>query len=128
MNPFVNPKKRSVQLPKGCKDLADVLNKNWHPISGLRNLVNPTPKSKCDYCGGRPVGGLRLLDDETHFWCEQCRQDLTEFYAHSVIALPEAIDSGDEELVKGLTLQIEEIEKRKEEFIRRRVTERNGVA
>jgi type II secretory ATPase GspE/PulE/Tfp pilus assembly ATPase PilB-like protein len=25
MNPFVNPKKRSVSLPNGCKDLADVL-------------------------------------------------------------------------------------------------------
>jgi hypothetical protein len=25
MNPFVNPKKRSISLPKGCKDLIDVL-------------------------------------------------------------------------------------------------------
>ncbi len=25
MNPFVNPKKRGVLLPSGCKDLADVL-------------------------------------------------------------------------------------------------------
>ena len=25
MNPFVNPKKRSILLPSGCKDLADVL-------------------------------------------------------------------------------------------------------
>jgi type II secretory ATPase GspE/PulE/Tfp pilus assembly ATPase PilB-like protein len=25
MNPFVNPKKRSISLPKGCKDLVDVL-------------------------------------------------------------------------------------------------------
>jgi hypothetical protein len=25
MNPFVNPKKRGVTLPKGCKDLVDVL-------------------------------------------------------------------------------------------------------
>ncbi len=26
MNPFVNPKQRGVTLPKGCKDLVDVLN------------------------------------------------------------------------------------------------------
>ena len=26
MNPFVNPKKRGVSLPSGCKDLVDVLN------------------------------------------------------------------------------------------------------
>jgi hypothetical protein len=25
MNPFVNPKKRSILLPSGCKDLADIL-------------------------------------------------------------------------------------------------------
>jgi hypothetical protein len=25
MNPFVNPRKRSISLPSGCKDLADVL-------------------------------------------------------------------------------------------------------
>ncbi len=25
MNPFVNPKKRSISLPRGCKDLIDVL-------------------------------------------------------------------------------------------------------
>lgn len=28
MNPFVNPRKRSISLPEGCKDLVDVLN---HP-------------------------------------------------------------------------------------------------
>src|SRR5258705_233606 len=27
MNPFVNPKKRSVSLPSGCKDLIDVLDR-----------------------------------------------------------------------------------------------------
>jgi hypothetical protein len=27
MNPFVNPKKRSVSLPPGCKDLVDVLHR-----------------------------------------------------------------------------------------------------
>ena len=28
MNPFVNPKKRGVTLPSGCKDLVDVLNRS----------------------------------------------------------------------------------------------------
>jgi hypothetical protein len=28
MNPFVNPKKRSISLPSGCKDLVDVLNRS----------------------------------------------------------------------------------------------------
>jgi hypothetical protein len=28
MNPFVDPKKRSISLPGGCKDLADVLKRS----------------------------------------------------------------------------------------------------
>jgi len=39
MNPFVNLQKRSIQLPKGCKDLMDVLRPvegplpgNWRPV------------------------------------------------------------------------------------------------
>ncbi len=121
MNLFVNPKNRGVQLPKGCKDLADVLLKSQHRITGLGRS---TPTPKCDYCGGGPVGGLRMLGDEPHFWCEQCRQDLTEFYAQSEIELPEAIDSEDPEFVRELTLQIEKVERRKKKFIRRKVTER----
>jgi hypothetical protein len=35
MNPFVDPKKRSVSLPRGCKDLADVLERPKH------NKFNP---------------------------------------------------------------------------------------
>src|SRR5882762_8748115 len=31
MNPFVNPKKRSISLPKGCKDLVDVLRRPERP-------------------------------------------------------------------------------------------------
>ena len=67
---------------------------------------------------------MRILGDEAHFWCERCRQDLTEFYAQAEIELPDTIDSEDRELVEGITLQLEEIERRKEKFIRRKVTER----
>jgi len=31
MNPFVNPKKRSITLPRGCKDLIDVLHRPKRP-------------------------------------------------------------------------------------------------
>jgi len=31
MNPFVNPKKRSISLPRGCKDLIDVLQRPKRP-------------------------------------------------------------------------------------------------
>lgn len=43
MNPFVNPKKRSISLPKGCKDLVDVLRhpkrKGSDPIRSFILLV-----------------------------------------------------------------------------------------
>ena len=31
MNPFVNPRKRGVSLPKGCKDLIDALQRGERP-------------------------------------------------------------------------------------------------
>jgi hypothetical protein len=37
MNRFVNPKKRGISLPKGCKDLLDVLRRvNEKPLGDLR--------------------------------------------------------------------------------------------
>jgi hypothetical protein len=43
MNPFVNPKKRSILLPHGCKDLADVLQRpkrrGFDPIRSFILLV-----------------------------------------------------------------------------------------
>jgi len=35
MNPFVNPKKRGVTLPKGCKDLVDVLKQSEPKQEGV---------------------------------------------------------------------------------------------
>lgn len=128
MKGFVNYKKRSVQLPKGYKDLADVLKGHWHPAAGRGSLPASFPNAKCDYCGGRPVGGLRMLGGEAHFWCEQCQRDLNEYYAQSVDVLPEDIGFVDEELVRAVALQVESFESRKEDYMRRKVMERKGAA
>ena len=41
MNPFVNPKKRSISLPGGCKDLADVLGRpDGTANSPIRRFIN----------------------------------------------------------------------------------------
>jgi hypothetical protein len=46
MNPFVNPNKRSISLPTGCKDLIDVLKRSESksdgtiPASAFRNFIN----------------------------------------------------------------------------------------
>jgi len=41
MNPFVNPKKRSVSLPSGCKDLIDVLQRpDSEHESAIRRFIH----------------------------------------------------------------------------------------
>jgi hypothetical protein len=41
MNPFVNPKKRSVLLPSGCKDLVDVLQRfDSRHVGAVRRFIH----------------------------------------------------------------------------------------
>jgi type II secretory ATPase GspE/PulE/Tfp pilus assembly ATPase PilB-like protein len=41
MNPFVNPKKRSISLPNGCKDLVDVLKRSESKHDGaIRRFIH----------------------------------------------------------------------------------------
>ena len=46
MNPFVNPKKRDIALPKGCKDLSDVLRRDGDKDIPRRFLVELTKQLK----------------------------------------------------------------------------------
>jgi|SRR5579859_1494321 len=121
MSEFVNRKKRSIELPKGCKDLADVLKlKQQKKVSEFRNIDN----ARCDYCGGRAVWGTSFLSRRvlTENWrCQQCCNDWSEFYAQPDNALPENWDSEDQEAVK----RIEDLERRAEEYVRRKVAERS---
>jgi hypothetical protein len=133
MKRLVNYTKRSVQLPKGCKDLADVLKSSRHPSGGHAGFLGSIRNAKCEYCGGQPVGGSTSWmsgapEEEAHFWCERCQHDLLEFDSKPENALPEDIDFEDAALVKRLTFQIEDIEKCRDEFMRRRVAERKGTA
>jgi type II secretory ATPase GspE/PulE/Tfp pilus assembly ATPase PilB-like protein len=64
MNPFVNPKKRSISLPAGCKDLADVLGRPQlaakSPIRRFINLVLMQAEQDCAtelLIGVAPEGG-----------------------------------------------------------------------
>jgi hypothetical protein len=124
MSDFVNYKKRSIQLGKGCKDLADALKvkqrKEETPHRGAMG------NARCDHCGGPAIWGSSTFLDGVpteSFRCEQCCEDLNEFYAQPENTFPENIDSADEEVVKKL----EDIERRADEFIRRKVAERKGA-
>ena len=104
MNDFVNPKERDIQVPKGAKDLADVLQ-----ASHRRRLR----KGKCEYCGAPAVVVSTccaipgILDEEVHRWCEQCQRDLAEFAARPENKLPD-IDVADEVALDQVTQQIAE--------------------
>jgi hypothetical protein len=69
MNPFVNLRKRSVELPNGAKDLIEVL-----------PTRHGTGRTKCQYCGA-PAMKLRIVGGVYDRWCEECVRDLQEFAA-----------------------------------------------
>jgi hypothetical protein len=121
MNDFVNPKKRGIQLPKGAKDLADVLQASHR--RGLR-------KGKCDYCGA-PAVAISIcyaipgvMDDEIHRWCDQCQRDLSEFAARSENKLPEDPDFDNDAKMERLSQQLAERKRREREFMRQRMRDR----
>ena len=101
MNPFVNPNKRGVELPKGCTDLVDVLR-----------------AKKCQYCDDAAVTTLGWSGDFR--WCEACQQDLMEF---AKIEMPKCmlIDASDESAVSRYQA---EMQRREEDFMRQKVNQR----
>ena len=121
MNDFVDPKKRSIQLPKGAKDLADVLQPGHD---------KPLRKGKCDYCG-TPAAAVSIcyaipgvMDEEVHRWCERCQQDLSEFAARPENKLPDDVDLDDDAAMEREAAQLADIERRRSVFMRQKVKER----
>jgi len=123
MKNFVNYKKRGIQLPKGCKDLADVLNvKPSQPESAAPGFLSGV---KCEYCGRPAVGASSIYSGgklTEHGWCEQCHEDWTEFHSQPENSLPTDFNLEDE----ATRLRFEDLCRREAEFIRQRVAERKG--
>lgn len=117
MSEFVNYNKRGIKLPKGCKDLADVLKLgNSNAQSGAHDIF---ANAKCDYCGAPAVGGSSTYSDgrsTRNFWCGQCLNDLMDFHRRPENSIPDDADFNDEK-VKRL---IDEISRREQEFMRHR--------
>jgi hypothetical protein len=133
MNRFVNFRKRSIELPKGCKDLSDVL-KPRTPWKGtvyslVHSFQEKVRNGTCDYCGGPAVGGSMgggddLAKHEAHFWCEQCARDLAEFHSMPENAFPEEIDFEDAATLEELEKKSKDVQRRETEFMRQKVAER----
>jgi ribosomal protein L24E len=82
---------------------------------------------RCEYCGApaETGSGRFSLDDGEHFdlLCKMCEEDLTEFDRQPDNAIPDW-QSGDETAKKQMLLQWTKLQRRREEFIRKRVLER----
>ena len=83
MNPFVNPKKRSISLPAGCKNLADVLGRPQlaakSPIRRFINLVLMQAEQDCAtelVIGVAPEGGEGT---PIRYKVEGCWYDMSPF-------------------------------------------------
>jgi hypothetical protein len=138
MKRLVNYRKRSVQLPKGCKNLSDVVGGSQHKkadsfkLPNLFQLDEKIRKSKCQYCGDPAVAGSFWYatpggpKEEAHFWCKQCSEDLKVFHSRPENALPESAEIEDEATMDQVMGRLDEIRNRKEEFMRQKVSERQG--
>jgi type II secretory ATPase GspE/PulE/Tfp pilus assembly ATPase PilB-like protein len=62
MNPFVNPKKRDISLPHGCKDLADVLTHPRASKSPIRRFINLVLMQAQQDCATELVFGVPPSD------------------------------------------------------------------
>ena len=84
--------------------------------------------AKCKYCGAPAVGGSGtcmpgILEEGMEYWCEPCRLDLVEFANQPENDIPEfPFDDGAAE--ERFSKQMEDRERRLEEFMRKRVGER----
>jgi hypothetical protein len=102
MNPFVNLNKRVVGLPKGCKELADVLH-----------------TKKCEYCDDVAIATKGWPSD--YRWCEACQGDLAEFASKE--DYDAACSLTDEAAISRYRA---DLQRRQDEFMRERVKERKS--
>lgn len=135
MNDFVNYRKRGIQLPKGFKNLSDLLKSCKKPQHGAKSVFGITGEDKCEYCGAPAAFGWSsgmwsadgTTNEEGRFWCKTCQEDLGEFESlpeNKLPELPDIFDLDDPKVIEPLERLMNEIEKRKDAFMRQRVAER----
>ena len=87
---------------------------------------------KCRFCGAPAAGGSvshgfpDVMDEQTNLWCEPCRRDLVEFNRLPENVIPTGFPFDDEAAQERLSQQMADLERRQEEFMRKRVSERRS--
>ena len=105
-------------------------------LESYRDLEQAVRNGKCQYCGGPASGGSRtkvvhqgphsdgVQKKYTNFSCDACVRDLEEFDSRPENALPDRSDLKDKSKEEEIYRQLMERKRRQEEFIRRRIRER----
>jgi hypothetical protein len=106
VNSFVNPRKRSIQLPGGAKDLIEVL--------------QPRRRARCEYCN-TPAVAMVFLDLRIERWCRACSRDLDEFAAAEDYKMD--FDASDEAAKSRF---LDELKRRQDKFMQERIKARHG--
>lgn len=94
-------------------------------------------EDKCEYCGAPACTGWAAgiwtaggtKDEEAHFRCERCQDDLKEFESrpeNRLPKLPEDFDYNDPIASKALEQLMHEIRERERAFMRQKLAERKG--
>jgi hypothetical protein len=112
LNPFVDLKKRSIQLPKGAKDLVDLLQ------GGRQKAVR---QGTCEYCSALSVV-RSFMRQKDRCWCAECWRDLTEFAARQEFKFN--FDVADEAAISSFR---NEVVRRQDAFMQQRLTERKPM-
>jgi hypothetical protein len=87
MKDFVNYRKRSIQLPKGCKDISDLLQFSKKSQHGAKSFPKSIRDTKCKYCGGQAcTGGTDIWAlmctgvQKLKFMCMPCSTEHSRFF------------------------------------------------
>ena len=98
-------------------------------LASSQQIQEAIRSGKCKYCGEPAAGGcggfMPMLGEQLDLWCEQCRQDLVEFASRPENAIPD-FPFDDEAAQELVPQQLAEHERRQEEFMRWKISERRS--
>jgi hypothetical protein len=109
VNPFVNPQKRGLELPKGCKDLGD--------------LLQHSSQAKCEYCGEPAIATPGWAAD--YRWCALCNHDLRDFARIEVKVHFKKYQGSEMHSEAEISQYRAEMQRRQDDFMRDRIKQRD---
>ena len=95
-------------------------------LESCRHFDSVFRNAKCEYCGEPAVESSicseiqGAVQEETHFWCARCRQDLAEFNALPGNAMPD-FDVEDDARLEQEFRRLDDRQRRQEHFMSVRV-------